>query len=71
MCETHREEYDRTHHVWPVCPKCGKNEFGVMIWGGDVASTKALCGDCGFSTLATKYFDNLTIKIISSPIESR
>ena len=68
MCEVHREEYDTVNRPWPVCPKCGENEFGYMKWGGDVESTQVSCNDCGFSDKAIKHFDHYTILNIASPI---
>ena len=69
-CLAHRKSHDEIHQPWPICPKCGEDEFGTMEWGGDVLSTIALCTLCDFRDKASKYFSILTINTIAKPIES-
>jgi len=68
-CPDHVLAFDRAHEPWPHCPQCDGSSFGPVRWNGKPSKTVAVCDECGFEDLASKYFDEITIKVIASPIE--
>jgi len=65
-CIPHRPQ----HKKEKPCPKCG-NEWGYFKWGGSIAKTVVVCEVCGNEAKAQKYYNDLDIDILSSPIERR